>query len=69
MFLETFLIQNKLSRYCTGLKSNMLRAEPYFVDVKDESSLCLFKQCTVEVRRGVETVSTRTLISVLNGIG
>jgi hypothetical protein len=54
---------------CTDLESNMLRAVPHFVDVADDSSLCLFKQCTVEVRRGVETISTRTLISVLDRIG
>ena len=54
MFLKTFLIQNKMSMYCTGLESNMLPAVP---------------QCTIEVRSGVETISTRTLISVLDEIG
>jgi len=63
MFLKTFPIHNQLSMYCTGLESNMLPAVPHLVVETGESPLCLFKQCTIEVRRGVETISTRTLIS------
>jgi len=63
MFLKTCSVQNQLSMYCTGLESNLLPAVPHLVDETEESPLCLFKQCTIEVRSGVETVSTHTLIS------
>jgi len=49
--------------YCTGLESNILPEIPHLVGETEESPLCLSKQFTIEVCRGLETIFTRTLIS------